>query len=156
MFEFHGKASFNDYLTMVRRLSYRTTFVITLVGLIVGKVIFETFKWSETLLIILALVYLFLILFNFFIILPVRSKKKYLENKNLSEERNFTFSKNQNFEVPIYKNSFFDDVIYISSINQQAMMIKKDWLVDTEKWESFVVFVNNELKPQIIPKINRR
>ncbi|CAM3125813.1 hypothetical protein GHI93_00715 [Lactococcus hircilactis] len=156
MFEFHGKASFNDYLTMVRRLSYRTTFVITLVGLIVGKVIFETFKWSETLLIILALVYLFLILFNFFIILPVRSKKKYLENKNLSEERNFTFSKNQNFEVPIYKISFFDDVIYISSINQQAMMIKKDWLVDTEKWESFVVFVNNELKPQIIPKINRR
>ena len=125
MFEFHGKASFNDYLTMVRRLSYRTTFVITLVGLIVGKVIFETFKWSETLLIILALVYLFLILFNFFIILPVRSKKKYLENKNLSEERNFTFSKNQNFEVPIYKISFFDDVIYISSINQQAMMIKK-------------------------------
>lgn len=156
MFEFHGKASFNDYLTMVRRLSYRTTFVITLVGLIVGKVIFETFKWSETLLIILALVYLFLILFNFFIILPVRSKKKYLESKNLSEERNFTFSKNQNFEVPIYKISFFDDVIYISSINQQAMMIKKDWLVDTEKWESFVVFVNNELKLQIIPKINRR
>lgn len=156
MFEFKGIMSYQDYLKMIRRLSYRSTFISIIGGLIISHIAFTIFTWHYSILMIIVFIYLFFIAVNYFIIVPYNSKKKYFQNEDLREYRNFTILSDEKFDAEIYKISFYDDVIYITSANHKAMMIKKSWLTEPEKWEDFMEYSRQELGKQIVPKISRR
>lgn len=155
-FEFKGTTTFEDYLRMVRRLSYRNTFIALIGGLIIAKIAFTLFKFPDLWLYILAILYVLLIAVNFFIIVPWNSRKKFDKNTLLSQERTFKFYDGMTLEFPIYKIAYYDDAIYISSLGNQAMIIKKDWLQNDQSWDDFTKFMAEKIAPQITPKLSRR
>lgn len=153
---FSGKPTFEDYLKMVQRLSNRTIFLFLIGGLIIGEVVFTFFKWSELLLIIFAIFYVLIIVLNHFVIVPYRIRKKYKENNSISQKRYFSFGDDIEIEFPIYKVVYYDDAVYIISKNNQAMMVKREWLESGKSWEYFIQFIDDKVVPKITPKLYRR
>lgn len=155
-FKISGKPTFEDYLKMVHRLSNRATFIASIGGLIIGKVVFTLFKWSELLLLILAVLYVLLVLINYYVVIPYRAKIKYKKNTSISQKRCFSFYDKMKFEFPIYKVVYYDDAVYIISENNQAMMIKREWLPSNKLWDDFTQFIAEQIVPQITPRFYRR
>lgn len=155
-FKIKGKATFDDYLRMIRRLSNRGIFIALIGGLLVIKIAFTLFHWPDSILYFAVGVYVIAILIDYVFVVPYISRKKYVENSFLSQEREFTFYDGMKFEIPIYKIVYYDDAIYISTKNNQSMIIKKSWLEKDKSWATFTKFVADEIAPQITPKIYRR
>ena len=141
---------------MVHRISNRKNFIALIGGLVIGEIFFTIFDWSKLLLLILSLFYILVLFVNYFLIVPQKIRKKYKENPLLSQKRCFYFYDGMKFEFQIYKVAYYDDVIYIISENNQAMMIKKEWLKSGKSWEEFIHFIDHKVVPKITPKIYRR
>lgn len=153
---FSGKPTIEDHLKMVQRLSNRTTFLFLIGGLIIGEVIFTFFKWSVLLLIIFAVFYVLIVVLNYFVFVPYRIRKKYKENSSINQKRCFSFGDDIEIEFPIYKVVYYDDAVYIISENNQAMIVKREWLESGKSWEEFIHFIDHKVVPKITPKIYRR
>ena len=151
-FRFNGKMSYEDYLTMYRRLTKRNlilTYVIALL-VILGLFWFVSHSWLAR---VITLVVLGLLGWQSYARgLPGQVRKMFDGNPSMQQMQHLDFYKGINLGAPVSKVYYFDDAVYLKMGKNQMLIVLKSWAEKPEHWSAFQGFVKVELDPKFKEK----